>query len=149
IHASVQLHKAPATLTREQLRVRVQNHASQERELLIDPAFFTALQHHLPRISRVEVQLKRGSRHNELTRFRYDVVLHLGGEDPSAAEPEVRDWQDSGLTLADVPRLLEQCPPTGLCLLRVPNARLWLEMKALALLGDPAGPETANDLREV
>src|SRR5262249_42498361 len=64
-HASVQLHKAPATLTREQFRLRVQNHASQERELLIDPAFFTALRNHLPRVSGVEIQLKRGRHANE------------------------------------------------------------------------------------
>jgi acyl carrier protein len=148
IHASVQLHKAPATLTRDQLRVCVQNHARQERELLIDPAFFTALQHHLPTISRVDVELKRGRHHNELTRFRYDVVLHtVGGEHP-AAEPEALDWQDADLTPAGVPRQLQRCPAAGLCLVSVPNARLWSEMKTLELLDAPAGPPTANDLRE-
>ncbi|HEY1380035.1 MAG TPA: condensation domain-containing protein, partial [Gemmataceae bacterium] len=147
-HASVQLHKAPATLTREQLRARAQNHARQERELLIDPAFFTALRHHLPGISRVEVRLKRGRHHNEMTRFRYDVVLHIGGGAPPAAEPVARDWQDSGLALTSVPHLLGQSPPEGLCLLRVPNARLWSETKTLELLDTPTGPATANDLRE-
>jgi amino acid adenylation domain-containing protein len=148
-HAAVQLHKAPATLSREQLRVRVQNHVSQERELLIDPAFFTALRHHIPRVGRAEVQLKRGRHLNEMTRFRYDVVLHVDGDKVPAEEPEARDWQDSDLTIGAVRRLLEQSPHAGLRLLRVPNARLWPDVKSLELLSAPQGPETANDLREV
>ena len=36
------------------------------------------LREHLPRIGDVEILLKRGHRDNELTRYRYDVVLHVG-----------------------------------------------------------------------
>ena len=48
-----------------------------EPELVIDPALFAALPGRLPRISHVEVQLRRGRTHNELTRFRYDAILHV------------------------------------------------------------------------
>src|SRR5262249_52762001 len=106
-HTAVQLHKAPATLTREQLRARVESNVRQERELLVDPAFFTALRRQVPRIGRVEVQLERGRHLNELTRFRYDVVLHVGCEDGSDAEAGERDWGE-GLALSGVQRLLEQ-----------------------------------------
>ncbi len=147
-HGSVQLYKAPAALTREQLWARVQTHVSQERELFIDPDFFTALPQQVPEISRVEIQLKRGRHSNELTRFRYDVILHIGGEDALAAMPEVRDWQEHALTLPAVRCLLEGGAAAGLSVLRVPNARLTCEVKTLELLRSSGGPVTAKELRE-
>ncbi|MEV0758075.1 amino acid adenylation domain-containing protein [Streptosporangium sp. NPDC050280] len=42
-----------------------------EKELLLDPAFFTAL----GLAARVEIRTKRGVHHNELSRYRYDVTL--------------------------------------------------------------------------
>ena len=147
-HAAVQLHKAPAALTRGQLRARVESHVSQERELLIDPAFFPALQRHILRIALVEIQLKRGRHGNEMTRFRYDVLLHVGVEEESALERVTWDWQDQALTLSAVRHLLAEAGPDRLRLLRVPNSRLQSEVKALDLLMAPDGPLTANDLRE-
>jgi len=55
-HASVQLHQAPAAWTRAQLQQRVQQRIREEEELLIDPAFFGALKHHLPAIEQVLAQ---------------------------------------------------------------------------------------------
>jgi amino acid adenylation domain-containing protein len=128
-HTAVQLHKAPATLSREQLRARVQSHINQEEELLIDPAFFAALRHRIPRIGRVEVHLKRGRHRNELTRFRYDVVLHIGEEDGSETSRESIDWQEQSLTLLAVRTLLQKNASARLSLLGVPNARLQREMR--------------------
>ncbi|MFK0286703.1 non-ribosomal peptide synthase/polyketide synthase [Streptomyces sp. NPDC090499] len=48
-----------------------------EKELLVDPDYFTTLGHG------VDLRTKRGRHHNELTRHRYDVVLYAG-------EPDVR-----------------------------------------------------------
>jgi amino acid adenylation domain-containing protein/thioester reductase-like protein len=147
-HSAVQLHKAPATLSRQQLRARVQGHINQEGELLVDPAFFSALRHHVPQIGRVEVQLKRGHHRNELTRFRYDVVLHIGEEDGSEAARQSIDWQEQNLTLSAVRTLLQKSSPLSVSLLHVPNARLQAEARAFHLLFASEGPETANDLRE-
>ena len=49
-----------------------------EKELVIDPDFFLALRERLPRIGAVDILLKRGRSDNELTHYRYDVVLHVG-----------------------------------------------------------------------
>ncbi|WSL43562.1 amino acid adenylation domain-containing protein [Streptomyces sp. NBC_01268] len=50
-----------------------------EPELLVDPAFFPSLtvatEGAAPLFASCDVRLKRGSHHNELTRYRYDVVL--------------------------------------------------------------------------
>ncbi len=76
-HASVQLHRAADSLPVAQLMERVRRKASQERELLIDPAFFPALKERFPSITQVDMQVKRGRRLNEMAAFRYDVVLHV------------------------------------------------------------------------
>ncbi len=50
--------------------------AADESELVIDPQFFLDLRQRLPKITAVSITPKRGRSRNELTRFRYDVVLH-------------------------------------------------------------------------
>jgi len=42
-HTSVELRRAPESLPLAQLRQRVRRRTAQENELVIDPAFFTAL----------------------------------------------------------------------------------------------------------
>ncbi|MFD7027573.1 AMP-binding protein, partial [Streptomyces sp. NPDC059917] len=47
-----------------------------EKELVAAPEFFTGLATRDERIGGVDVRLKRGDYHNELTRHRYEVVFH-------------------------------------------------------------------------
>src|SRR6185369_191841 len=77
-HLSVQLHQAPLSLPIAQLEQRVKRHMAQEEELIIEPAFFAALKQHFPQIGDVHALLKHGRYENEMTQFRYDVVLRLG-----------------------------------------------------------------------
>jgi len=79
-HASVQLFQAEPCLSREQLQQRVQLQLFQEIELVIDPDFFYGLKQHFPQISEVQIQLMRGREHNELTQFRYNVILYVGSQ---------------------------------------------------------------------
>ena len=66
---------------------------SEEDELVIDPAYFLALKERLPQISQVQITPQRGRAHNELTRFRYHVVINMG-ESPAAPLPvEWHDWR--------------------------------------------------------
>ena len=43
--------------------------------MAIEPEFFLALKHRYPAVSHVEILPKRGFHHNEMTRFRYDVLI--------------------------------------------------------------------------
>ncbi|MEG4234824.1 amino acid adenylation domain-containing protein [Microcoleus sp. Pol11C3] len=79
-HTSVQLYQAEPSLAGEQLQQRVQMQIFQETELVIEPEFFSALKHCFPQICGVEIQLIRGSYHNELTDFRYNAILHIAPE---------------------------------------------------------------------
>ena len=148
-HGAVELHQAPDDMAAGHLLARLKRRAAQDGELVFAPDLFAALPRKLPRIGRVEVQLKRGRYHNELSRFRYDVVLHVG----PAGEPEASElsWPDEGLGLADLRQLLGSAEaPAALRVTGIPNARLAAETRLLALLADPAGPTrpgTAGELR--
>jgi amino acid adenylation domain-containing protein len=77
-HNAVQLAKAPADLSVQHLKARIARALDQEKELLIAPDFFADLPGSVPGIARADVLLKRGRFANELSRYRYDVVLHSG-----------------------------------------------------------------------
>ncbi|RDI68116.1 non-ribosomal peptide synthetase [Nocardia pseudobrasiliensis] len=59
---------------------RVRRDIAAEQELLLAPEYFTGLG-----FDAVEIQLQRGRAVNELTRYRYDVVLRRSPSDPVSA----------------------------------------------------------------
>ncbi|HEX8118977.1 MAG TPA: condensation domain-containing protein, partial [Pyrinomonadaceae bacterium] len=141
-HTSILLQQAPPSLPKSQLRQRVQKQIAEEKELVIDPAFFSALQRRLPQVREVEIQLKRGHYHNELTRFRYDVVLHVG-PDASPAEvatavtgPQETDWQQHPQSLQSLREFLLKTDPEAFIVRNVTNRRLAKEFMALRLLNE-------------
>ncbi len=150
-HTSVQLYQAPASLAVARLQQRIQKAASQDEQLHLDPRFFHALKTRLPKISHVQMQLRRGRHLNDMTRIRYDVTLHLGGE--AKARPVHHagrwlDWLERKLTVERLRELLQKESPETLGLRRVPNARLFAEVKAKELLASLDGPQTVGELRE-
>jgi pristinamycin I synthase-3/4 len=149
-HASVELFKADPSLPLERLRQAAAAQRVEETELVLDPGFFFALQSRLPRITAVEVRPKGDRADNELTRFRYQVVLRVGGEAPAAVALPWLDWEREGLTLQEVRRRLAESS-AGLALTRVPNVRVEEAVAAargLAEAGVGEGPRTAGALRE-
>ncbi len=140
-HASVELARAPEELPLAQLRERVRRAVAEEQELVVDPAFFGALRARLPRLGRVEVQVKRGGYDNEVSRFRYDVVLHLDAA-PAGAPPAVRSW--SGEDEAGV-RALLGTSAAALLLRGVPDPGTREHARAAALLAGPAA--TVDEVR--
>ena len=74
-HTGIEVARAPESMDANELRRRVQQRGANESELLVAPNFFPALAAGLPQLADVQIRLKSGSARNELTRFRYDVVL--------------------------------------------------------------------------
>ncbi len=132
-HTSVQLNLASNSLSTSQLQQRIQEKTAQEPELVIDPAFFTALKQHLPQIGMVEIQLKSGQHHNEFTKFRYDVILHIGTQVEPKLEILWQDW-DCEITTASIRAILQQSQPEVLGISRIPNPRLLADLQAVELL---------------
>ncbi|MCW6009240.1 amino acid adenylation domain-containing protein, partial [Micromonospora sp. CPCC 205371] len=112
-----------------------------ERELLLDPDYFTAL----AGSGRVDVLLKEGRHHNELTRYRYDVAVHKGVAASGAPAP-VHRWAGLG----EVAAYLGEHRPDALRLEGVPNARLASDLAALRGAPVAAGvdPEAVRELAE-
>jgi amino acid adenylation domain-containing protein/non-ribosomal peptide synthase protein (TIGR01720 family) len=145
-HTSVQSYQASDSLTQAALRQQVQQRIAQEAELVIDPAFFIRLKQHYPQITTVQVQLKRGHYHNELTQFRYEVILEIGESRPTV-EIAWQDWET--LSLAAVRQQLHNDQNKKSFGVRgVPNARLETEIKTLQWLTNPAPTETIAQLQE-
>lgn len=147
-HTAVQLEQAPANLGLPQLRQRITKRIVQEEELVVDPAFFLALQHHLPRISDVEIQLKRGHARNEMTQFRYDVVLRIGSKPAMPVDCVTLDWEKRNLTLEGFQQIMVDTRPEVLHVTRIPNARIASAARARQLLANGDGFSTAAELRQ-
>ncbi|PKK16211.1 MAG: hypothetical protein BUE48_001835 [Thermomonospora sp. CIF 1] len=127
-HAAIQLGRGGGDLPAIDRAVRM------EKELLLDPAFFTSL--NLP--ARVEIRTKRGVHHNELTRHRYDVIVHKPPFDGPSGDTPVIEWNG----LEDLKKRL----PGRLRVRGIPDPRLSGEIAALRALENGAPPDEARTL---
>ena len=126
---------------------------AEEEELVLAPALFESLKESLPRISGASIQLKRGSYHNELTRFRYDVTLDVSGgeqaaEDFNVTQAQSLEWRASGLTLQGLRELMQGDRPELIDLTGVPNSRLREPVRTVELLEEDNGLNKVADIRE-
>lgn len=147
-HTSVEMHRAPLSLAASALRRQVQRRLTQEKELVLDPAFFTALKRYLPEISHVQIEPKRGRYQNEFTRFRYEVILRVNSATKDPAIEKWLDWEQDGLNLPAVRQLLRDGKQDWLGIANLPDARLVGEIKALELLSNCDERDTVGDIRE-
>ncbi|WP_261717665.1 non-ribosomal peptide synthetase [Streptomyces sp. FZ201] len=112
LRAAVETRRA-TTDDKSALRAAVEQSVRWEGELLLDPDYFAALDGF-----DTEIRIKRGAHHNELSRYRYDVVLRPG---PRAAVPDEREVTWAG---ADHLEALLAERPARLRVTGIPNARL-------------------------
>ena len=138
-HTAVEFYRASDKLSSQDLRQQIQKSICTEGELLIDPDLFIALKQKFPRISHVEIQLKRGYSHTEMSRFRYDVVLYLDGTNTPVAEPQCLDWQEQQLNLETIERILTTQQADLLWIKDIPNARLTSEITLLDNIAQTEG----------
>ncbi|WP_086851675.1 non-ribosomal peptide synthetase, partial [Amycolatopsis kentuckyensis] len=117
---------------------------AREGELVLDPDFFPALARGLDGFGDVDLWVKRGHAHNELTRHRYDVVLRKAPR-PAAADEQVVAFGDLGA----VERFLSAETPERLRVTAIPDARLAGELAAVRALdtGDAEAALAALDDR--
>ncbi|WP_196761521.1 non-ribosomal peptide synthase/polyketide synthase [Pseudoalteromonas luteoviolacea] len=105
-HTAVEHSFLQTNTTVGALSNRVQRRLLQEQELLLSPSYFAQLQVRYPEITHVDIQVKRGQGDNEMLRYRYDVILHIGA---SEAESPVSPQAWYGFTsLAQMKALLDE-----------------------------------------
>ena len=119
------------------LHAAIERAVLSEEELLVAPDWFTDLARDDDRITAVDIRLKRGTDHNELTRHRYEVTLHKAPAEPrSLGEVSQLIWEDAN-GLDGVVRALPAIGSGPVRLVGIPNARLREEAEAAASLAGP------------
>jgi amino acid adenylation domain-containing protein len=146
-HSAVQLSKASATVSAGQLRKRVARVVSQEKELVIDPQFFEVLPSRVEGIAAADVQFKRGRAANELTRYRYDVVLSIGPVQSYQEQYEQVRWGEEVRSLAQLEAGLQAHRWAGLRICGIANERLSREVAARELIETSDEAAEASALR--
>ncbi|MBW5423975.1 amino acid adenylation domain-containing protein, partial [Streptomyces sp. BG9H] len=135
----------------DDLRTLVEKELLAERELVVAPEWFTEWAADRP-VS-VDIRLKPGRAHNELTRHRYEVVLHKNpaGVLDLADVPSV-PWGGQLSDLADLGHVEERVGYGPVRVTGIPNARLVEETAVAVAAGllDPAPmPGRPVDPREL
>ncbi|MFD3702174.1 non-ribosomal peptide synthase/polyketide synthase [Nocardia sp. NPDC058658] len=130
------------------VRDRVRRDIAAEQELLLAPEFFSGLCGDGVGFGAVDIRLKRGYSVNELTRYRYDVVLH---KDPLTSF-SVADVPKVDFGAVDsLPEILRGPHPEGIRITGIPHVGLVGETDAAQRIraGEPVdggrtGPLTAG-----
>ncbi|MFC5833510.1 amino acid adenylation domain-containing protein [Nonomuraea insulae] len=144
LHAGIQVRRALPDARPAAVAALVEHGMANERELLLDPGFFATIRNHLAEVASVQVLLKPDGGHNELTGYRYDVIIRKGPEHPSPAPAALR-WGDDVVSLTALDHRLGLRRPRAVRLYGIPNARLTADVAAARLLdaGDLAGARQA------
>ncbi len=134
-HAAVAEHRTGTRPGTASHRQAMRRSLAMEQELLVDPRFFHALTASSSVFDACDIRLKRGSHHNELTRYRYDVLL-LTRPPQQVAEPalELR-WGVRVRTLAEVQDAVRGHAPARVRITGVPNGRLTADLRSLGRRG--------------
>ncbi len=119
-HTAIELNQATADLDTATLRSRIEKRLQRESELLLSEDFFHALVRDVQRLQGVSLTLKEGASANEMTDYRYDVVLHVGETAPATLDLPAPKSAES---LDQVGDLLNSGAPV-IALAGLTNARL-------------------------
>jgi amino acid adenylation domain-containing protein len=159
-HTSIALYQAGETQTMANLRHNIAQAVRTEAELFIDPAYFFALQHHCPQITRIEIIPKMQHSDNELVRFRYDVVLTVDATvgaigatitdaaAPIALSPSWQSWAALPDGMVSLDAALQKAAQTGqlFAVRDLPNAMVAPESRAMALISTS---DDGTDIRQL
>ncbi len=136
-HASVALARTASTESMSVVAAAVEKRRARESELVIDPEFFEEFAATEAAVEGISIELKHSTLANEMTRFRYDVVLRKASPMKAGLRPtplsmpviDARALQ----SVAEV-RAAVRAAPAGLRLTGLRNSRVVREVLAAALL---------------
>jgi natural product biosynthesis luciferase-like monooxygenase protein len=130
-HAAIALAKAPASLSLPDLKERIAEQVENDGELLIHPDFFGNFPAEMTSLSHVNVQLKRGHYVNEMSGYRYDVVLSQKAPNRVLSEQDFKAMAYPG-SLQALRQVLEG--ESALVIRNIPNARLVKDIQSQNVL---------------
>lgn len=145
-HGSVEFFKAKENEDRLYLQSHLHHAINAESELLISPEFFYVLKKRCPRISDVEIRLKRGREENEMVPFRFDVVLYIE-KDSSNDNYDINnyDWYKDEINKEKVESLLKE-DISNVAIRNIPNKMLVRNVKLLDSIRNGQSSETKKEI---
>lgn len=153
------MKEGAATITAEELFWNAEQEMQREEELCLSPEYFFLLARKIPGINHVDIRWKQADYINELSLYRYTVVLYAGVE-KERIDPEWRSWDAPEGTDRFFEELRSGAGTIAIC--DMPNPRLWKErelqqaagrtpkVKATVLLANTASPrKEAMEAQEI
>ena len=139
------LQKLPLSVSVNEFLWTVGQEVLKEEELLFSPGFFYNFLSLHPQVTHVDVQLKRGFYYNELSRYRYDVIIYVGTH-KEIFEPQWQQAETSGQKQSIINQLQKR--EEIIAFKNVPNPRLTKErLLSVALKNKIAG--TVGELQKI
>ena len=138
----LQLNKMQQSVNVKEFNWAVDLNILKEEELCLSPEYFYRLQSVYPQVTHVDIQWKKASYINELSLYRYTVVIYVGMED-TVMKPA---WQSlSGQTEKEIVTTQIQNGVSTIALKDVINPRLWKERQLAKAMKDKM-QHTVSDL---
>lgn len=101
-HSDVLEMREKGQITSEELAQRVAQAVRSERELVVSPELFANLPAMFPQVTRIDIMLRDGRYVNEMTRYRFDVTLHIGMDEDVPVCPNEEYWDEQKLDIASL-----------------------------------------------
>ncbi|MEJ6981954.1 amino acid adenylation domain-containing protein [Pedobacter sp. P351] len=131
--ARLKLEKFPDFVTLPEFNWSLEQDMLNEEELCFSPGYFYGLQRKYPQITHVEIVWKHGSYVNELSAYRYTVVIYVGLE-KEVFKPDWQIWNPIEGSAKIIAQLEKEVPV--IAVRDVPNPRLQREGELLRILKD-------------
>ncbi|MDH5548218.1 MAG: amino acid adenylation domain-containing protein [Gammaproteobacteria bacterium] len=123
-HTAVYLGHTPDERPSPRMRNSILNQIDNDKELVIDPRFFNLFQQNTAELAHVQILPKRGDYQNELSQYRYDVVLHSDKSLKYYTPDSWTDWRNERWNIEQIETYLQTHKPRDLALKEVTNARI-------------------------
>jgi SAM-dependent methyltransferase len=139
---AIEIARSDAGTSIPDLQARVRRRAAEEAELVLDPRFFAAMARELGDAVFERAELKPGRDRNEMTGYRYDVVIRKAGTAVQA--PAIRSVAcPQPCTLESIRALLRD-QPAAIRVTGIRNARLTGEVAASQLVARGGAGKVAD-----
>ncbi|MEO6187560.1 MAG: amino acid adenylation domain-containing protein [Ginsengibacter sp.] len=138
----LQLQKLHQSVNFQEYNWWVNQELMKEEELCFSPEYFSMLKTIYPRITNVEIKWKQASYINELSAYRYTVILHIDDRKP-VFSPDWKTLKNAGVAQLII-RQLENEEPI-IALKKIANPRL----KEEKLLSKVLKEKTVNNVGEI
>ncbi|KAF8580654.1 acetyl-CoA synthetase-like protein [Ramaria rubella] len=129
------------TTTPEDIRQSLKSYANGQAELLLSPGFFFGLQKRFTSIAHVEIKPKVMNVRNELSRYRYSVVLHVSQQPAVITPPVWLDFSTLNCSVQDLSSVLHLDKNGIVGINNIPSLDIQSVDRAICLLEGGGGSE--------